>query len=68
MLNTLEVEKNKTAVWSDIPELRRRSANCFHVTNVWTGQDLGCIKTSYSAVVARHDTSVILVGESCFCL
>ncbi|KAL0638311.1 hypothetical protein Q9L58_002613 [Maublancomyces gigas] len=66
MLNTLEVETTKTATWREIPELRRRSATCFNVLDVWTGQNLGCIR-NYSKVVARHDTSVLLVRNSCAC-
>lgn len=66
MLNTLEVESNKTAIWNEIPELRRRSAKCYNALDVWTGRDLGCIR-NYSKIVARHDTSVLLVKDSCEC-
>lgn len=66
MLNTLEVSTNKTAVWSEIPELRRRSAKCYNALDVWTGQNLGCIR-NYSKILASHDTTALLVKDSCAC-
>jgi alpha-galactosidase len=66
MLNTLETETEKVAVWSEVPQLKTQG-KCFQVTNVWTGEDLGCVSESYKAKVARHDTAVLLVGKSCDC-
>lgn len=50
------------AVWSDIPGLSNHS---HQVTDVWTGQNLGCVGGKYSAHVASHDTAAILVGGEC---
>ncbi|KAI5837182.1 glycoside hydrolase superfamily [Morchella snyderi] len=66
MLNTLETETEKTATWSEVPQLESKG-ECFQVTNVWTGENLGCVSKSYKAKVARHDTAVLLVGQSCDC-
>lgn len=52
----------KEAVWSEIPGL---SDGSYQVTDVWTGDDLGCISSSYAVNVSSHDTAVILVGEKC---
>ncbi|UNI17038.1 Alpha-galactosidase [Purpureocillium takamizusanense] len=60
MLNTLGETDSKTAVWSEIPGL---DGNCKHrVTNVWTGEDLGCLG-EYKADVESHDTAAILVSK-----
>lgn len=66
MLNTLEVPTVKNASWPEIPQLRIRSAKCFYVENVWTGERLGC-KPYHAVEVGRHDTAAILVGNPCDC-
>lgn len=67
MLNTLDVETTKSAVWKEIPQLRIRSARCFRVRNVWTNADLGCVRDKYAVKLASHDTAVLLVTDSCAC-
>ena len=52
------------AVWSEIPGLRSNPSGEYEVTDVWTGEQLGCL-SSYKTYVASHDTAVILVGSQC---
>ncbi|KAK5987843.1 putative alpha-galactosidase B [Cladobotryum mycophilum] len=61
MLNTLNQKVNKVAKWSEVPGL---SGTKYHVKDVWTGKDLGCLD-SYSVDVAAHDTAAVLVGREC---
>ena len=61
MLNTQDSSQDKTASWNEIPHL---GGGSYKVTDVWTGQDLGCL-SSYTTTVASHDTAVILVKEAC---
>lgn len=65
MLNTLEVGTAKSAVWSEIPQLR--GGQCFNVLNVWTDEEIGCVKDRYTARVGRHDIAAIIVGGRCDC-
>ncbi|KAJ9139177.1 Alpha-galactosidase [Pleurostoma richardsiae] len=62
MLNSMDHWAVKTAMWDEIPSLE--SCNSYHVTDVWTGENLGCLR-GYSANISSHDTSVILVGDKC---
>lgn len=61
MLNTLGEQVEKSAKWSEIPGL---SDGKRHVTDIWAGNDLGCLD-GYSANVDSHDTVAILVGGEC---
>lgn len=61
MVNTLGQTTTKKATWAEVPGL---SAGRYHVKEVWSGKNLGCL-SSYSASVAAHDTAVILVGNRC---
>ena len=62
MLNPGNDEVTKEATWSEIPGL---GGNAYQVTNVWSGNDLGCVQGGYSANVYSHDTAAILVGGAC---
>lgn len=62
MLNPTDATQTKQAVWSEIPGL---GGSSYQVTDVWTGQDLGCVVGNYSTDVDSHDTSVVLVGDAC---
>ena len=59
MLNTLGETTSKTAAWSEVPGL---DASNHRVTDVWTGDDLGCLG-EYKADVVSHDTAAILVAK-----
>jgi alpha-galactosidase len=60
MINTGDDTVQKDAVWT---EAGLADGN-YSVTDVWSGNDLGCL-SSYSANVSSHDTAVVLVGDSC---
>lgn len=59
MMNTLTTPRNMTALFSEIPELKR--GNTYIVTDVWAGKSLGRYKNSVELVVAGHDTAVLLL-------
>lgn len=63
MLNSENVSSHRTAVWSEIPELK--SHDSYEVTDGWTGQNLGCIKGKYSKLLHSHDIAVLVVKEKC---
>lgn len=63
MLNTEDVSSNRTAVWSEIPELQDHDS--YEVTDIWTGKDLGCIRDQYEAQLESHDTAALLVTGEC---
>ncbi|RMJ26587.1 hypothetical protein PHISP_02519 [Aspergillus sp. HF37] len=59
MLNTEDSAANRTAVWSEIPELK--NGKRFQVVDAWTGKDLGCVKDQHRVEVESHDAAVLLV-------
>ncbi|KAJ5948012.1 hypothetical protein N7466_001027 [Penicillium verhagenii] len=63
MLNTEDSTATRTAVWSEIPELKGHES--YRVTDAWTGKSLGCVKKQHSVSVASHDVSLLLVQGSC---
>ncbi|KAJ5716665.1 hypothetical protein N7493_008576 [Penicillium malachiteum] len=64
MLNTEEKRSTRTAVWSEVPELKGKG-NSFRVTDAWSGKDLGCVHKSHSVSLESHDVSVLIVKGSC---
>lgn len=64
MLNSEGSTATRTAVWSEIPELRGKS-NSYHVIDAWSGKDLGCVHKSHSVSLQSHDVSVLVVKGSC---
>ncbi|KAL7268830.1 hypothetical protein RUND412_008530 [Rhizina undulata] len=65
MLNTLEITANKTALWSEIPELKGLG-NRWRVTDVWTGQSVGCLEDGWQVELETHDIAVGLVEGTCY--
>ena len=61
LLNPGDDTAQKEAVWSEIPGLEGSE---YQVTDVWSGDNLGCL-TSYPVNVSSHDTAVVLVGAEC---
>ncbi|KAF2634400.1 alpha-galactosidase [Massarina eburnea CBS 473.64] len=53
----------KTAVWAEIPGLTEGAK--YSVTDVWTGEDKGCVEGGFNDNVESHDTHVYLVKEGC---
>jgi alpha-galactosidase len=62
MLNTGSAAANKTALFSEIPELRLRRR--YRNVDAWTGENLGCYSKQYTALVESHDTAV-LIAKPC---
>jgi alpha-galactosidase len=62
MANYFDSAKNKTADFSEIPQL---GSGKYQVTDIWTGSDLGCVDGKITVSVEGHDTAGFLVGESC---
>ena len=62
MLNSGADEMTKEALWTEVPSL---GGAAYQVTDAWTGDDLGCVQSGYSANVSSHDTAVILVEGAC---
>lgn len=70
MFNSEDVNATRTAVWSEIPELKgkkkdKRGDDGYKVTDAWTGKDLGCVKKEYSVQLESHDVAVLIVKEVC---
>ncbi|KAJ5365991.1 Aldolase-type TIM barrel [Penicillium concentricum] len=63
MLNSEDATSTRTAKWSEIPELNSHDA--YKVIDAWTGKDLGCVKSEYSASLKSHDAAVLVVKEQC---
>jgi alpha-galactosidase len=61
LLNTEDVSATRTAVWSEIPELKSHKGPCLNVTNAWSGNNHGCIKDEYSVQLEPHDALVLWV-------
>jgi alpha-galactosidase len=57
MLNTLEEEVVKRAVYSEIPGLKGDEEYLVH--DMWTGKDLGVFRGSFNISVKRHDTAAL---------
>lgn len=62
MLNTLDQTASRTAVWKEIPGL---TGDRHHVTDAWTGKDLGCIVGQIEYHVEAHDTAALVVKGRC---
>lgn len=62
LVNPDTVTVKKSAVWSEIPQL---GGDAYQVTDVWSGSDLGCVKSQLDATISAHDTAAIVVGDAC---
>ena len=63
-LNTLNERTEREIIWSDVPSLQK-SGKSFHVTDIWSGENLGCVSGGVTRSVAAHDTVGYLVGKPC---
>lgn len=63
MMNTVDSPVNKTIEFSEIPPLPDSRSGKYELTDVWTGEKLGCFKESYTASVEAHDTAVVIATE-----
>jgi len=67
-LNTLNDTTEKEIVWNEVPHLEKthkRGGDAFQVTDIWSGEDLGCVRHSLKKQVNSHDTAGFLVGDRC---
>ena len=58
--NPFSDQKNKTVFWSEIPELKAQDH--WKVTDIWSGNELGCIQEGFEVPVKGHDTAGYLVN------
>lgn len=63
MLNSESGTSTRTAMWSEVPELKGHDA--YQVIDAWTGKDLGCVKKQYSASLQSHDVAVLVAKGQC---
>ncbi|KAF2204002.1 alpha-galactosidase 1 [Delitschia confertaspora ATCC 74209] len=63
MFNPFERSDNKTAVWGEVPGLKEGGK--YHVTDVWTGKDLGCLEKELELKIEGHDTAALLITGEC---
>ena len=64
-LNTLDVNATRYIKFSEVPQLKIKSREAFEVTDVWTGENLGCVTKGISKVLQSHDTMAYMVGKKC---
>lgn len=64
-LNTLDTTAWREIKWAEVPQLEGLGSGSFEVTDVWTGEDLGCFAGGIGRWVAPHDTVVFSVGNQC---
>ena len=62
LFNSQNVSANRTAVWSEIPQL---GGQAYEVEDVWTGDDLGCIKDEYGIELKARDVAVLKITGAC---
>ncbi|KAH6663193.1 putative alpha-galactosidase B [Halenospora varia] len=71
--NFLIQSEERNIVWSEVPELNGKSGRGgggkwgggYQVTDIWSGEDLGCVVGGVKREVRSHDTVGFLVGERC---
>jgi len=62
--NPLGMEEMKEILWSEVPQLAGGGGG-FEVTDIWTGEVLGCVVRGINRTVASHDTAGFMVGRGC---
>lgn len=63
MWNSEDDTTNRTFVWNEIPQLQGHDS--YKATDIWSGENLGCIKDQYSAELDSHDTAGLLITGQC---
>jgi alpha-galactosidase len=62
ILNTLDQGDMREVCWS---ELNLEPNSCaYQVTDMWSWNDLGCVKGGLTTYLESHDTAAFLVGDS----
>jgi alpha-galactosidase len=62
--NPLGSSVQKEILWSEVPQLTS-GCGAFEVTDIWTGDDLGCVSNGINSTVASHDTVGFVVEKEC---
>ena len=62
MFNSLNNTRSMTATFDEIPQL---AGSSYHVTDAWTGKNMGCKQGSVQMSVKAHDTAVLLLKDTC---
>lgn len=62
LFNPLNNTRSMTARFDELPQV---DGDSYRVTNVWTGEDMGCQQGSVEMSVKKHDTAVLLLEDSC---
>lgn len=62
LFNPYNQTKSKTADFAEIPQL---GSGKHKVTDIWSGEDKGCVDSKISVDVEGHDTAGFLVGGAC---
>ena len=62
LFNSLNETRDMTAEFAEIPQL---DGGAYRVTDVWTGEEMGCQQGSVKMSVKAHDTAVMLFTEAC---
>lgn len=63
LFNSENATATRTAVWSEIPQLA--DGGSYKVQDIWSGDDLGCVKDQYSVDLDAHDVAILKVTGSC---
>ncbi|KAL5319275.1 hypothetical protein ACEPPN_012325 [Leptodophora sp. 'Broadleaf-Isolate-01'] len=64
-LNTLSTPVWKEIIFSEVPQLSKEKSASYHVTDAWSGKDLGCVKGRIRRWVDSHDTIAFTLGKKC---
>ncbi|KAF1952269.1 putative alpha-galactosidase B [Byssothecium circinans] len=62
LFNPYSDTKQKTASFSEVPEL---GGGSYEVTDVWTGENKGCVHEKIDAWIEGHDTAAYVIGKRC---
>lgn len=62
--NSLDEASERRIQWSEVPQLGKDSSS-FAVTDIWSGEDLGCVSEGIEKRLDAHDTIGYLVGKEC---
>lgn len=63
VLNTDDSKAGRVVYFQQVPGLDGRKR--YLLTNVWTGEELGCHARGFVTVVGAHDTAAVVVGDEC---
>ncbi|THC89257.1 hypothetical protein EYZ11_011290 [Aspergillus tanneri] len=66
MLNSEDQTSVRRTTWREIPLLEvQHEEVAFEVVDIWTGENLGCVKNGYSVELEAHDVAGLVVMQRC---